>query len=56
MKTKHDDGLEWLRRIRAEMAEEFSHDPRKMGEFYRRMLRQYKGRIYTREHDLIAVK
>jgi hypothetical protein len=56
MKTKHDDGLEWLRAIRRKLAVEFQHDPRKMGEHYREMQRRFKGRIYHREEQLTAAK
>lgn len=47
MKTKHDDGLEWLRGIRRKMAKEFTCDPKKAGEYYRKMarLRRRGGRL-----------
>ena len=34
MKTKYDDGLEWLREIRRKMAVRFEHDPRKAAAYY----------------------
>ena len=56
MKTKHDDGLEWLRAIRRKLAAEFHHDPKQMGRHYREMQRQFKGRIYHREEQLTVAK
>ena len=32
-----DDGLEWLRDIRRKIVAECDHDPRKLGERYRRL-------------------
>lgn len=49
MKTKHDDGLEWLRKIRREMAAEFAYNPRKMGAHYRQLQNRYKSRLFKRE-------
>ena len=40
MKTKlkkHDDGLEWLREIKQDIARECSYDPHKLGDLYRRI-------------------
>jgi hypothetical protein len=56
MKTKYDDGLDWLRKIRRSMAEEFNHDPKKMGAHYRQMQRQYAARIYRREEHVTTAK
>ena len=36
-KTKHDDGLSWLREIRQRTAQECGHDPRRLGDLYRRI-------------------
>jgi hypothetical protein len=55
MKTKNDDGLEWLREIRRKMAVKFDHDPRKAAAYYAKMQRQYTDRIYRRNHEA-AVK
>jgi hypothetical protein len=51
MKTKHDDGLEWLREIRRKMSAKFKHDPRKAAAYYQKMQRQYAGRLYRREQE-----
>ena len=56
MKTKHDDGLEWLRAIRRKMAEDFNYDPKKAGEYYRNMARRPGVKLYKREDHLNAVK
>ena len=49
MKTKHDDGLEWLREIRARLAKKFDYDPRKAGAYYRRVQKASGARIYRPE-------
>jgi hypothetical protein len=49
MRTKHDDGLEWLRDIRRKMAEKFDHDPRKAAAHYQKMQRRYASRLYRRD-------
>jgi hypothetical protein len=36
MKTKHGEGLEWLREIRRKMAAKFNHDPRKAAPIIRK--------------------
>jgi hypothetical protein len=51
MKKKHDDGLEWLREIRRNMAAKFHHDPRKAAAYYQKMQRRYVGRLYRRDHE-----
>ncbi len=48
MKTKSDDGLEWLRDIRRDMAAEFAHDPKKIGEHIRKLQREHPERLYRR--------
>ena len=55
-KTKHDDGLEWLREIRRKMAEGFGHDPKKAADYYRKMQRRYAHRIYRRSEHAVAGK
>jgi hypothetical protein len=49
MKTKDDDGLEWLREIRARLAKKFDHDPRKAGAYYRRKQKESGAKIYRPE-------
>ena len=56
MKTKYDDGLEWLREIRRKMAKEFNYDPKKAGEFYRKMARRPGVKLYKREQHPKEVK
>lgn len=56
MKAKYDDGLEWLREIRRKMAKEFNYDPKKAGDFYRKMARRPGVRLYKRENHLTVVK
>jgi hypothetical protein len=54
MKTKHDDGLEWLREIRGRLAKKFDHNPRKAAAHYRAVQKQHSARLYRRgEHALI---
>ena len=54
MKTKHDDGLEWLREIRRTMAAKFDHDPRKAAAHYQKMQRRFTGRLYRRDHEVTS--
>jgi hypothetical protein len=54
MKTKHDDGLEWLREIRRKMAGKFDHDPRKAAAYYQKMERRYAGQLYRSENEVTA--
>jgi hypothetical protein len=53
-KTKHDDGLGWLREIRRKMAAKFDHDPRKAATYYQKMQRRYADRLYRRDHEVSA--
>ncbi|MEW6302042.1 MAG: hypothetical protein AB1705_01130 [Verrucomicrobiota bacterium] len=54
MKTKRDDGLEWLRTIRRKMAAKFGHDPKKASTHYQKLQRRYANRLYRRGHELAA--
>ena len=54
MKTKPDDGLEWLREIRRKMAAKFGHDPKKAGAYYRKMQQRYAHRLYRRGEEAAA--
>jgi IS30 family transposase len=54
MKTKHDDGLEWLREIRRNMAAKFDYDPRKAAAYYQNMQRRHTGRFYRRDNEVAA--
>jgi hypothetical protein len=54
MKTKHDDGLEWLCEIRRYMAAKFDHGPRKAAAYYQKMQRRHAGRLYRRDHEASA--
>jgi hypothetical protein len=56
MKAKHDDGLEWLRDIRRQMAKEFDYDPKKAGDYYRRMARRSGVKLYKRVEHLADAK
>ena len=56
MKTKHDDGLEWLREIRRKMAKQFNDDPKKAGEYYRKMACRPGVKLYKRQEYLAVVK
>jgi hypothetical protein len=56
MKAKHDDGLEWLREIRREMARQFEYDPKKAGDYYRRMARRSGAKLYKRSEHLAGAK
>jgi hypothetical protein len=56
MKAKHDDGLEWLREIRRKMAKEFNFDPRKAGEYYRKLALRPGVKLDKRQNHLSSVK
>jgi len=56
VKTKHDDGLEWLRKIRRQMAKQFDYDPKKAGDYYRRMARRPGMKLYKRDEHLATAK
>ena len=55
MKKQHDDGLEWLREIRREMAKQCNYDPKKLGELYRRAQKRHVSRIFH-EEEITTVK
>lgn len=60
MKTKsrqtHDDGLEWLREIRRQMAAEANDDPHLMGQKLREMEKKYRRRMVRTRKVLESVK
>jgi hypothetical protein len=39
------DGLEWLREVRKKMAANCHNDPKMMGDYFRRIQKQYKESI-----------
>lgn len=45
MKTKHDDGLEWLREIRRNTSAACGHDPARLVEHYRQVQAKYAKRL-----------
>ena len=49
----HDDGLEWLRAIRREIAAEAAHDPEEMGRRLRERERQMPARMFKTRHVLV---
>lgn len=49
-----DDGLEWLRAIRRELAAEANHDPTEMGHRLRERERQMAGRLFKTRRVLVA--
>ena len=50
---KHDDGLEWLRDIRRQLAAECNHDPFEMGRRLREREKAYHGRIFKTKRILV---
>ena len=51
MKTKYDDGLEWLRAIRRRLAKKFDYDPKKAAARYQEVQKRHAARLYRRgEH------
>lgn len=47
MKTPHDDGLEWLRRIRREIDAKCDHDLAKVMQHYREAAAKIRHRSFT---------
>ena len=50
----HDDGLEWLREIRREIAAEAGNDPAEMGRRLREREREFAGRMFRTQRVLVA--
>lgn len=48
-----DDGLDWLREIRREMAAEAGNDPRRMGDKLRELEKQYQQRMVKTKRRLV---
>jgi len=49
--NKDIDGLDWLREIRRKMAADCHYDPKIMGNYYRRIQKQYENRIVKNPYD-----
>jgi hypothetical protein len=52
----HDDGLEWLRAIRREMAAEANNDPAEMGRQLREREQTMKDRLFKTQRMLVPSK
>ena len=50
--NKMDDGLDWLRKIRTDMARKCDYDPYKLGKYYRSQQAAYQHRIVKSEPQL----
>ena len=55
-KVPRDDGLEWLRDIRRQMAAEANYDPVEMGRRLREIEREMQDRVVTTERVLVPAK
>lgn len=49
MKTKHDDGLEWLRDVRRKLAKKFNYDPKIAAAYYQQKQKELGARMYRPE-------
>jgi IS30 family transposase len=56
MKPKPDDGLEWLREIRRQMAQQFHYDPKQAGQYYRKLARRPGVKLYQRQDRLTTTR
>lgn len=58
MKTNesHDDGIEWLRRMRGKIAAKCCHDLAKQSALYRQAAAKHSYRVYKGEAPVIALK
>ncbi len=54
-KQPREDGLEWLREIRREMAAECNFDPVEMGRRSRERQKEHPERIYRTKRVLVRV-
>ena len=54
--TQRDDGLEWLRVIRRQMAAEANYDPTEMGRRLREIEREMPDRVVTTARVLVPAK
>lgn len=45
MKAEKDPGIEWIRKVRHEISAKFGHDPKKLGEHYRKLEKKYADRL-----------
>jgi hypothetical protein len=52
---RRDEGLEWLREIRRQLAAECNYDPYEMGRRIRERQKRYPGRIYRTKRVLVPV-
>jgi hypothetical protein len=50
--TRHNDGLEWLREIRARLAKKFDYSPEKAAAYYRSVQKASAGKIYQRNESI----
>ena len=48
---KDIDGLDWLRVIRKKIAADCHYDPKIMGDYYRRIQKQYEHRIVRNPYE-----
>ena len=48
-----EDGLEWLREIRRQLAAEANYDPAEMGRRIREVQNEYKGRVVRTRRVLV---
>jgi len=55
-KTPRDDGLEWLRDIRRQMAADANYDPSEMGRRLREIEQEMPARVVTTERALVPAK
>ena len=55
-KVPRDDGLEWLRAIRRQMAADANYDPSEMGRRLREIEQEMPDRMVTTERVLVPVK
>lgn len=52
----HDDGLEWLRTIRREIAAEANNDPVEMGRRLRQREKQMQGRLFKTRRVVVPAE
>ncbi len=50
MSTKPLDPVDEIRAIRANLSKRYGNDPRKLGEYYQQLQKQYGNRLVTSTH------
>jgi len=56
MNKKHDDGLEWLRKLRRRIATQCGHDLARQSDLYRQAAAKHSYKSYKGETAVVGAK